>query len=262
MIPVSAPPLGVVLHAFYPSLLAPVIRRLEALASPPQVLVTTVAEVRQEVERLFGRSAVEAEIVVVENRGRDVWPFLQAVSRCDRSSWDVVLKLHTKRSDHRPDGDAWRDELLDDLLAPESVARIVTAFRTDDRLGMIGPSRHRLATAAYIGANGEAVKRLGQSLGVESVGGDASFFAGTMFFVRLRALARLRALRLGASDFEPELGQIDGTLAHALERCFPLAVEVAGFTVRDTSDVDGRGVPSEPIRSGYAYARRTALSGP
>jgi lipopolysaccharide biosynthesis protein len=171
--------------------------------------------------------------------------------------WDVVLKLHTKRSDHREDGDAWRDELLDDLLAPDAYARITSAFRSDELLGMVGPARHRLATTAYIGANGERVADVGRRLGVESLDSDASFFAGTMFYVRLAALGPLTALGLEPHDFEPEAGQIDGTLAHALERCFPLAVESAGFTVRATSDVAGRGRSSEPIRSGYAYARET-----
>ncbi len=255
-----APQLGVVLHVFYPHLLPPIVRRLQRLETPPpRVLVTTVEELRGAVHEQVHGSGIETEVVVVENRGRDVWPFLQVLPRCAGLEWDVVLKLHTKESDHREDGNSWRDELLDDLLAPDASARIISAFRADRQLGMVGPTKHRLATAAYIGANRNRVAELCGRLGVETLDSDASFFAGTMFYVRLAALGPLGAMGLDAHDFEPEAGQIDGTLAHALERCFPLAVETAGFTVRATRDLDGSGEPSEPIRSGYPFARETTF---
>ena len=157
---------------------------------------------------------------------------------------------------HRSDGDAWRAELLDTLLGPATFGDAVDAFRVDPRLGLVGPSQHHLSVAAYIASNGTLVTALGRRLGLESVG-DRGFFAGSMFYVRLAALAPLRALGLGASDFEPELGQVDGTLAHALERCFPLAVEAAGYGVRGAGGAAGLAAATVPIRSGYAYAQET-----
>lgn len=59
------------------------------------------------------------------------------------------------------------------------------------------------------------------------------FFEGTMFWFRPAALASLRELDLRPEDFEPEERQLDGTLHHAVERCFTIAAWSRGFTVRD-----------------------------
>ncbi len=59
------------------------------------------------------------------------------------------------------------------------------------------------------------------------------FFEGSMFWNRPAALSALRSLELTQADFEPEAGQLDGTLHHAIEGCFTIAAWAGGFVVRD-----------------------------
>jgi lipopolysaccharide biosynthesis protein len=51
-----------------------------------------------------------------------------------------------------------------------------------------------------------------------------------MFWARSAALRPLLNLALSFNDFPQETGQIDGTLAHAIERLYLLACERAGFS--------------------------------
>ena len=55
------------------------------------------------------------------------------------------------------------------------------------------------------------------------------FPSGSMFWARTAALKPLLDLRLETDDFPPELGQLDGTLAHAIERLYYFACERAGL---------------------------------
>jgi len=54
--------------------------------------------------------------------------------------------------------------------------------------------------------------------------------SGSMFWVRPAALKPLLDLNLSIDHFPAEYGQLDGTLAHAIERLFLFVCEKAGFT--------------------------------
>src|SRR5206468_8183486 len=55
------------------------------------------------------------------------------------------------------------------------------------------------------------------------------FPSGSMFWARSPALRPLLDLGLATEDFEEEAGQIDGTLAHAIEHLYFHACEHAGY---------------------------------
>jgi rhamnosyltransferase len=148
--------------------------------------------------------------------------------------YGAVCKLHGKRSPHMAGGDAWRDELLQALLGSTAqTAGIVAQFQAQPRLGLLGPAAGYLPVAQ---ANGWAknrlrVQRLARQLHAPLVGTEPRFFAGTMFWFRASALAPLRHSTLQLDDFPLEMGQTEGTVAHALERLVPSIVQAAGHLV-------------------------------
>ncbi|WP_185984145.1 rhamnan synthesis F family protein [Aureimonas mangrovi] len=167
-------------------------------------------------------------LLTVENRGRDVRPFLKALEAA--GEFDLGLKLHGKRSVHRPDGDAWRDWLVGELL-PETGARpIVERMAADPRLALLAPSGSLHATARLLGPNAAVTQAVAARLedGGAALPKTTPFFAaGTMFWFRRDAFDGLRS---AAFDdlFAEEAGQIDGTAAHAFERLFAAIAEGAG----------------------------------
>lgn len=190
---------------------------------------------------------MKAEIYPGPNRGRDLLPFLVVAQRLLHEGETLVLKLHTKRLPHRADGDAWRRELLEGLASPEAWTAAVATFRDEADVGLLAPRHHVQPVGHFWGANEQALVNLAARLGL-TIGSEAPFVSGSMFWARLPALRPLLDAPLRYDEFEPEAGQIDGTLAHAVERLIGQTVRAAGYRVLGSD----RG--SDAASSRYRYA--------
>jgi len=245
-----------VLHVWYPELLDELVAALRASGIDWRIIITTAPEREQVVREKVASLDLRAEIAVFENRGRDILPFLHVANQLLDEGVEVLVKLHSKRSTHRQDGDTWRRELLKKLLAPERAAHITKAFRTDSALGLVGAEGHLQPLGYYRGANRENVSYLCARIGITAPQPDSDrFIAGSMFWARLEALRPLLDAHLDVAEFEKESGQLDGTFAHAVERTLALAATATGFKLVDAAVVSGEmaSVPS----GNYPYARRS-----
>jgi len=243
-----------VVHAWYPDVFDEIVGSLLATNLDWRLVVTTTSEKSKAIRNCLAKRGMQAEIKIVENRGRDILPFLQVASELLDEGVGVVLKLHTKRSDHRPDGDKWRRELIDRLASPERAGLIARAFHDDKTLGLVGPHDHLQPLGPYRGGNDDALAYLAARIGLTPVRDDVTFVAGSMYWVRLEAIRLLIDAHLQPSDFRPENADIDGTLAHAIERVVAVCATHSGWHVKDTTSVFGEAVPSKV--SNYRYAKR------
>ena len=253
--PASAARPCIVVHAWDPEAFDDILAVIADSGVPARLVVTTSPERDAVIRERLARSGLDAELEVRENRGRDILPFLHVASRLLDEGEDIVLKLHTKRSSHRTDGDAWRRELLGLLFAADRAPRILAAFASDPSLGMVAPEGHVQLLAHYPGANTDAVEYLARRIGVEAPNqATTSFVAGSMFWCRLEALRSLLDAHLDEWEFEMESGQVDGTFAHAVERIMSMAVQASGYHATTAAAACGASVdlPSHP----YPYANR------
>jgi lipopolysaccharide biosynthesis protein len=224
-----AKPIAVFVHAHYPDIWAEMSERLgERLMLPFHLVVTTARP--EEIVLPRTPALLSSRIMPVENRGRDVLPFLRALA--EAGEFELGLKLHTKKSPQRADGAHWRKALLDDLVpSPPGVAEVVRRLRDDHRIGFVAPTNFSLSVAPWILANESGMRRvlstLGRNMNEEDLR-DVFFAAGSMFWFRRDALAPLATPEVFAL-FEPEEGQLDGTIAHATERLLPIVARQSGF---------------------------------
>jgi lipopolysaccharide biosynthesis protein len=242
-----------VIHVWYPELLEEMVQALAATGLVFRIVLTVPREREDAVRAEVARLRLDAELVVAPNRGRDILPFLRVAPRLRAEGEDVVLKLHTKRSTHRQDGAAWRTELLERLVAPTRARATVEAFAADASLGIVAPEGHVQPLAFYWGANADNVAFLCALAGIAPPDVDRdTFVAGSMFWCRLAALEALIDAPLAEGAFDEEAGQVDGTLAHGIERVVALAATHGGFAVRTAAALVGAPEPG----GDYPYARK------
>jgi rhamnosyltransferase len=222
---------AIVAHVYYLDLVDEILECRAALPGEPPLFFTVPKDrVEQAEARMAGVPGVS--IVPCENRGRDIAPFLTLLGTGLLDPFDAVLKLHTKRSPHLLDGDIRRKLLFQMLCGePNATARALTAFEKPDT-GMVGWDDCWRQAPAYWMRNEARVR----GIGARMKAGEAlrlGFFEGSMFWFRPKAFDALRELALTPEDFEAEAGQTDGTLHHAVERCFTIAAWTRGSVVRD-----------------------------
>jgi lipopolysaccharide biosynthesis protein len=244
-----------VIHIWYPDLLDELVVALRISGIDWRIVITTSHEREQMVRERVAQLGIAAEIDVFENRGRDILPFLHVANRLLDEGVTTVLKLHSKRSTHREDGEIWRRDLLDKLLAPERASRILEAFRDDATLGLVHAEGHLQPLDRYWGGNQANVDYLVRCLGIQATQIEHSgFVAGSMLWLRPVALRLLLDAHLEIADFEAETGQLDGTLAHAIERMFSLAATADGFHTVSIASLIGH---PEAMAGTYPYAQRS-----
>src|SRR5271165_6041542 len=256
--------IGIVVHIYYEDTWEDISGALGSLTVPFDLIVTTVPGR----ERLIGairRDFPDAEIEVMENRGRDIRPFLVLLEKGRLDRYRYVCKVHGKKSSdggRKPYmGAIWRRRLLFDLLAaPGLAASIVDMFERDPSVGMVGPRAFRLPSETYSeelswSVNKDRVLQLAQTMGIPPDQFRLDFFGGTMFWVRPEALAPLRKLKL-SKDFPEEQGLLDGGLEHATERLFGAAVVAAGYRLVDS---DGYSAAVAERGDASSEGRRTGL---
>ncbi len=253
--PASDPRPCAVIHAWYPELLDEIIEALRASGLDWRIVITTAYECAPAVHERLARLRQDAEVRAFPNHGRDILPFLHIADSLLDEGVETVLKLHTKRSTHRHDGERWRRELLDRLLDPARARVILDAFGKDPDLGLVAAEGHIRPLRDHWGANRTAVQTLAIRLGISEPNDTRDrFIAGSMFWLRLPALRPLLDAHLEPDAFEAEQGQVDGTLAHAIERLFLLVAQDAGFRLSSAASLCGE--PEPDTDTPYPYARR------
>jgi FMN phosphatase YigB (HAD superfamily) len=233
-----------VLHAFYLEGLDDMLDAVASLDEPVTVAVSVASpsaarRARRAIRRRLGRSA-QQHVVVVENRGRNFAPLVVSMADVVRAH-EFVVHLHSKRSAYSSVGDPWRQHLLA-ALSGENGRSALATLRNEPAVGLVMPTRWPGLSvwAQHWLRNAEHGRALYGRLGLDPrlVGGYVDYPVGGMFTARVAALRPLLDLGLRFDDFEPEDAQIDGTLAHALERCVAAAPGVAGFGVLELDPIN------------------------
>lgn len=254
--PDGEPTILVVAHVHYPELWGDIDDRLSRMPAAFDLIVTiTEGTAEAAIPTILSRHP-SAHIEIVPNKGRDWAPLVRLANKGLLSGYDAVAKVHTKKSEHRIDGDGWRLALLDGIFeSPEQIQRTIDLLQEDRSVGLVVPTGHVSGTEHW-GSDQPIVEALAYRLPMAFDPEELQFPAGSMFWCRPWLLERLADLDIHDEHFEPEAGQYDATTAHALERLIGVFSQVAGMNIVEAMDVKQRltGYRKNPVVRPNIYA--------
>ena len=238
------------LHIYYPELWSEFARRFAALDLAFDLYVTITWRgdetlwLADEIREAFP----QAFVTPVPNCGRDILPFVRLVNAGAFDGYEAVCKVHTKKSPHRPDGDAWRRRLVDGILPEDGLGPLLDRFGTDTDAAFWVADGQKYRAADWWGSNRDKTAALLRRVELDDMTDTLDFPAGSMYWLKPLMIGMIRALRLGEEMFEPEQGQVDGTLAHAFERGIGGLAAAAGQKIVQTMEMQRR-TPREAGRA-------------
>lgn len=206
---------AVILHMHYIETYDDILEYLKNLDYYGFDLYVTLTTTQNGIVKKIKDTYPTAHIQLVENRGRDIRPFIDTYRVISKLGYTAVCKIHSKKSKYRDDGDKIRDELLGGLLGKGNIESIIQSFEQNNQIGLC-------VLESYIIAHNEKNMRYDHSLvmGLADVMGIdfeyTSFPAGSMYWFRPEAFRGIE--KIEDHFFRPEEGLADGTVAHAVER--------------------------------------------
>jgi hypothetical protein len=234
-------PFGIFLHLYYQDL-APIFAEcLSRVDAPHALYISTDSEAKA---AHISQVLPAAELRVFENRGRDIYPKFYGFGDA-YVAHDIVLHLHSKKSRHFGDTNEWLAHILDCILgSTETINRILSLFASVPRLGLVAPVvTKEVLSAAHWAAN----RAIAQELAARTdppmrlpPDAELRFPVGSMFWARSAAIRPLLDLHLPQVAFHPERGQLDGTVAHALERLVGVACTETGHHMISVAGPDSK----------------------
>ena len=138
----NTPKIATVIHCFYFEQMDAIVSFLKNIPFEFDFYASALPEKSETVQRLLQNAFPDKRIVfrTVPNRGFDIAPFICEFREL-YPAYDLVLKLHTKKSPHTPWLRDWGNYLLTNVAGPpEIVNAILQMFSENKTLGLVYPA--------------------------------------------------------------------------------------------------------------------------
>ena len=225
-------------HVFYIDLLPDIVTKSNNFPVPFDLYITTnTKEKKNFIEDYLKRNSIanKYEVLFIENKGRDIIPFLTQV----KDIWEnykYFCHIHTKKHGYDEQiGYNWQGYLYNNLLGDKDIiSKILTDFENNNKLGVIIPDHFysQIKYSFYMDfRNIKHLYNLFETLFPFlklKIGDVLDFPIGNMFWARTSAVYQIFDDKI-IKKCPEEKGQLDGTMLHAIERIWLYLAKLNGF---------------------------------
>ncbi len=251
------------LHVFYPDVLVRILDTHD-ISSFDKIYLTTVSQHIAQTKRALLAHDIDAEIIIVDNFGYDIFPFLSLIEKFISDGIDIVCKIHTKKGTANLDslynniGPVWQQMLTSSLL--QNVEQCIGLFSSKPEVGMLQPGCLYKSTKALSYGNEPSVTKALHIIDPTiDPSTETGFSAGSMFWVRTSLLEALKDNSIsGLSDDESAKSGSYASWWHALERVFGYLCLTSNAKVALSflNDVEGKSTHISLVERSSDYISR------
>ena len=236
--------IAVQIHLFYKDLINDVINKTNNIPVKFDLYISiTSPEIQKDLEKYinnFSRSNYY-EILIVENKGRDILPFLRQMKNKLRL-YKYLCHIHTKKSLTAPEiGILWRNYLYDNLLGSvNTVSEILFDFEINPKLGFLFPETfYKIIKQFYLltdRTKGWMDFLASKLFPGYKIGELSNFPAGNMFWAKVEAISQIFGYNFDIY-FPNEDDQTNNTIMHGIERIWLYLVKFNKFYYKEILSV-------------------------
>lgn len=234
---------ALIMHLYFEDLIEQCYDYAVSMPQETDVYITTNSENKKKaILSVFENlNCAKLEVMVIENRGRDVSSLLVGCKDF-LLDYDYVCFAHDKKTTQLKPysvGQSFMYKCFENILgSKELVENIIDTFEDNPKLGLLTPPppNHGIfySTVGLEWSNNfHGTKMLMKKLGIEKVPMDYMKEPiaplGTMFWFRPAALKTLIQYNWKYDDFPKEPNDMDGTILHAVERVYPYVAQYEGY---------------------------------
>ncbi|MEK5240002.1 rhamnan synthesis F family protein [Paenibacillus sp. FSL L8-0470] len=233
---------ALIMHIYFEDLIDYCFNYAQSIPSYADVYITTNTEKKRKlIQEVFSKlECAKLEVIVIENRGRDVSSLLVA-SKDFLLNYDYVCFAHDKKTtqvEPHSVGESFSYKCFENILHNRAfVENIIDTFEENPRLGLLTPPppnhAHFYSTiGSEWGGNFQNTVDLAKKLKLKvslNPNDEPTAPLGTMFWFRPAALKTLIKYDWKYEDFPKEPNQNDGSILHAVERIYPIVAQHEGY---------------------------------
>jgi hypothetical protein len=230
-------------HVYYEELIFEVINKTNNIPLKFDLFISTTQE---QILNWFEKyssdysRANKIQVLYVNNKGRDVLPFIKQMKN-NFKRYKYICHIHTKKANHNSTtGDRWRNYLYQNLLGSrEQISQILWDFEKIEKLGFIFPepfydiikyhnnfdSINFVFHKPNINYMNFVLNKIFKKV---KIGKKLVFPVGNMFWAKAKSIHQIFYIKF-QNLFPKELGQINETIMHAIERIWLYLVKKNGY---------------------------------
>ena len=230
-------------HIYYVDLINTIINKTNNIPMKYDLFISTISNQKKQIIEQYLKNNSKAnkyEIKIVDNKGRDVLPFITQLKKKIKN-YKYICHIHTKKSAHDINlGYNWRNYLYNNLLgSKEIILEFLNDFESFKNLGFIFPEPYydiikkrdnyensqfflHKPNIKYINL---MIKRI---FGKFEVGKKLIFPSGNMFWAKVNAVFQIFEINFKKA-FPKEMNQTNDTIMHGIERLWLFLVKLNGY---------------------------------